>query len=228
MSTANGPSPAGLARRGRPRKGASQLSRQAILQAALEAIDEGGAASVTIRSVARQLGVDAKSLYNHVDGIDGLLDAVAEHILGRITVAELTGDTREDLRAIAFAFRTATLSHPQAATLVLTRQLPSHTALTPIESVLAVLCEAGFAPGEAVHLMRTYVAALTGTILREVNAAPAFGVTDAAAIAHRRAVLEQSGLPHVAEAAAHLARFDAEAEFEFTVNLAVENILSRR
>ncbi|NUT50476.1 MAG: TetR family transcriptional regulator, partial [Saccharothrix sp.] len=70
------------ARRGRPPKGESRLSREAIVQATLRVIDAEGVSAVSMRAVGRVLGVDAKSLYNHVDGKDGLLDAVAEHILG--------------------------------------------------------------------------------------------------------------------------------------------------
>ncbi|MER5385523.1 hypothetical protein ABT040_35590 [Streptomyces sp. NPDC002688] len=43
-------------------------------------------------------------------------------------------------------------------------------------------------------------------------------MTDAPGIAQRQAALEQSGLPRLAEAAADLARFDSDAEFEFTLD----------
>ena len=66
-------------RRGRPPKGAAQLSRAAILDAAVAVADAEGVSAVSMRSVARLLGVDAKSLYNHVEGKYGLLDALAEH-----------------------------------------------------------------------------------------------------------------------------------------------------
>jgi TetR/AcrR family tetracycline transcriptional repressor len=215
------------ARRGRPPKGATQLSREAILNAAIEVIDTAGVASITMRSVARQLGVDAKSLYNHVDGKDHLLDVVAERVLAGMDIPEPTGATGDDLRAIAHAFRARTLQYPQAATLVLTRQLSSFAGLAPVEAVLFVLRAADFSPEEAVHLLRTFVATLIGSILREVNAGPTFGVSDAEGIARRRAVLEQSGLPTVSEAAVYLAQFDSEAEFDFTINLTIANVLAR-
>lgn len=215
------------ARRGRPPKGATQLSRAAIVEATLKVIDTDGVADVTMRAVARVLGVDAKSLYNHVEGKDGLLDAVAEHILGSINLPTATGDTAADLRAIAHAFRARALAHPEAATLVLTRQLTSLEGLAPVEAVLAVLSRAGCPADEAVPLLRTLVAALIGTLLREVNAGPTYGTTDLDLIAGRQAALEQSGLPRVADAAAHLARFDGEAEYEFAVSLAIDAVMAR-
>lgn len=215
------------ARRGRPPKGESQLSRAAIVQATLQVIDAEGVGAVSMRSVGRVLGVDAKSLYNHVEGKDGLLDAVAEHILGSIALPERTDDLRTDLRAIAFAFRDRALTHPEAASLVLTRQLASFEALAPIEAVLTVLQAAGCPAEEAVHLLRTLVATLIGALLREVNAGPTYGTTDVAGIAHRQAVLENSGLPAIAAAAPHLARFDAGVEYEFAVDLALDALVAR-
>jgi TetR/AcrR family transcriptional regulator, tetracycline repressor protein len=215
------------ARRGRPPKGESQLSREAIVQATLRVIDAEGVTAVSMRAVGRVLGVDAKSLYNHVDGKDGLLDAVAEHILGTIALPEHTGDLKADLRAIAHAFRERALAHPEAASLVLTRQLASFEALAPIEAVLTVLRAAGCPTNEAVHLLRTLVATLIGSLLREVNAGPTYGTTDTEGIARRQAILVNSGLPAIADAAPHLARFDASAEYEFAVDLALDAVLAR-
>jgi TetR/AcrR family transcriptional regulator, tetracycline repressor protein len=206
-------------RRGRPRT--PLLSRESIVEATLTVIDAEGVAAVGMRSVARALGVDAKSLYNHVDGKDGLLDAVAEHLLAGLVLPERTGDARHDLHAIAGSFRDRALAHPAAAPLVLTRQLSSPQGLAPVDAVLSVLLAAGADAEEAVHLLRMLLATLIGTLLREVSAAPAFGSND------REDTLAASGLPALAEVAPHLARFDRAAEFEYTVDLAITAVLGR-
>ncbi|WP_231905675.1 TetR/AcrR family transcriptional regulator [Streptomyces davaonensis] len=215
------------ARRGRPPKGTSQLSRAAIVDATLKVIDTDGVTAVSMRSVARVLGVDAKSLYNHVDGKDGLLDAVAEHLLGGVSIPPATGDLRIDLPAIADAFRERALLHPEAAPLVLTRQLASFEGLAPVEALLGVLRSAGCPVEESVQLMRFLVASLIGTLLREVQAGPTFGISDKAGIATRQNTLEDSGLPHVIESAPRLARFDRDAEYEYTVQAATALVLER-
>lgn len=215
------------ARRGRPPKGASQLSRSLIVAATLTVIDHDGVNAVSMRTVARALGVDPKSLYNHVDGKDGLLDAVTEHLLGSITIPSPVGDTADDLRAVATAFRAATLRHPAAAPLVLTRQLSSFDALAPVQALLVILKNAGCEPGEAVHLLRMLVATMIGTLLREVNAGPTYGTTDIAGIANREAALRQSGLSAVSEAAAELARFDCEMEYEYAIDRSIDVVLRR-
>ncbi|MGV9408270.1 TetR/AcrR family transcriptional regulator [Nocardia sp. NPDC003693] len=215
------------ARRGRPPKGSGQLTRAGIVGATLQVIDSEGVGAVGPRAVARVLGVDPKSLYNHVDGKDGLLDAVAEYLLGSIELPPRAGDLRGDLRAVADAFRDRALLHPAAAALVLTRQLSSVEGLAPVQAVLDILRSAGCAPNDAVHLMRTLVAALIGTLLREVNAGPTYGTSDLVGIAARQEVLEQSGLPAVVEAAPYLARFDSQAEFDYAMDLALDAVILR-
>jgi len=96
-----------------------------------------------------------------------------------------------------------------------------------VEAVVSVLRHAGCPPEEAVHLLRTLVAMLLGTLLREVSAGPTFGVTDQAGIAARRDALEQSGLPAVQEVGPYLARFDKDAEFDFMVGLATDAVEAR-
>jgi TetR/AcrR family tetracycline transcriptional repressor len=214
-------------RRGRPPKAQAQLSRAAIREAALQVIDAEGVGAVGMRSVSRVLGVDAKSLYHHVDGKDDLLDVVAEHVLGQLRIPAPTGSVEGDLRALAHEFRRVTLAHPQAATLVLTRQLSSLTGLAPVEALLAVLRRAGRTSEEAVHLLRTLLAALIGTLLREVSAGPLFGTSDIEGIAERQRTLESSGLTQVALAAPHLARFDRDREFEYTLDLIVAVVTTR-
>ncbi|MCA0156306.1 TetR/AcrR family transcriptional regulator [Tsukamurella sp. M9C] len=214
-------------RRGRPALGAPRLSRAAVVEAALALIDRDGVAEVGMRAIARYLSVDAKSLYNHVRDKDDLLDAVTEHLLRSIVVHVPTGDLGADLAGVARAFRTAAQAHPRAATLVLTRQVQSVAALAPTQSILDVLLSAGFAPAEAVHLMRSLLASLIGTLLREFEAAPTFGMTDAEAIERRRAGLAACGLPAVESVAPDLARFDADAEFEYMIGLSISAVEAR-
>lgn len=194
------------------------------MEAALAQIEADGLTGVSMRSVARRLGVDAKSLYNHVDGKEGLLDAVADHILATMVLPEPTGDLAVDIRAIAYAFRDHALSQPRATSLVLTRQTASVASLAPIESVMAVLADAGIEHAGAVHLLRTFLATLIGMVLREADAGPTFGADNPDAIDRRRTLLADSHLPHVSAAAGHLARFDKDEEFAYAVELLVDAI----
>lgn len=150
---------------------------------------------------------------------------VAEYILEQLRMPASTDSIEADLRALMHEFRRVTLAHPEAATLVLTRQLSALAGLAPIDAVLTVLRRTGRTPDEAVHLLRTLLATLVGTLLREVSAGPTFGTDDADGIAERQHALETSGLPQVTLAAPHLARFDRDREFENTVDLLVHVLM---
>jgi TetR/AcrR family tetracycline transcriptional repressor len=206
-------------RRGRPPKDSDDtLSRERILREALALVDEEGLDAVSMRKLARRLGVDPMSLYNHVDGKDALLDGVAEVLLAAIPAAGPGPDLRTTMSALAHGFRAAMLGHPRAAPLVLTRRLASLTALAPVEAVLGPLLAAGYPPERAVHGLRAVLAFLIGTLMREVSAAPTFSNGSRG----RLEDLEASGLPAVAAAAPYLAVCDHEAEFEFGLRILLD------
>jgi AcrR family transcriptional regulator len=197
------------------------LTRARIVAEAVAVIEEAGLDGVTMRGLARRLGVDTMSLYNHVDGRDALLDAVAEFVLADVAPPRPTGNLREDVTAIARAFRATATRYPNCAPLVLTRQLGSSAALAPVEAGLSILRTAGFPPERAVHVLRAALAYVVGTLLREVSASPAFSGDDRLGAAHRHAELASSGFAHVAEAAPHLAVCDHHDEFEFGLDLVI-------
>jgi AcrR family transcriptional regulator len=212
--------------RGRPARGAAPLSRAGVVAAAMAMIEEDGPEHVTMRGLGRRLGVTPMSLYHHVVNRDALLDAVAAQVLDGFAPPSATGDLATDVRAMAHAFRSAALRHPRCAPLVLTRRLDSVAALAPTERALAVLRAAGFPPDRAVSVVRTVLAYVVGTLLREVTAEPAFSGADAAGAARRRAVLAGSGLPHVTEAAEHLAVCDHDREFDNGLDLLVSALVA--
>ena len=78
-------------------------TRENLVQVAARLLREQGAAGVTTRAVALAAGVQAPTIYRLFGDKDGLLDAVAEHVLA-VYVAEKalkadSGDPVADLRA---------------------------------------------------------------------------------------------------------------------------------
>jgi TetR/AcrR family tetracycline transcriptional repressor len=211
----------GKPRRGRPAGGRPVLTRERIVTEALAMIEEGGLDAVTMRGLARNLGVDAMSLYHHVDNRDTLLNQITELILGSMELPPSTGVFRDDVHAMAQAFRRVALRYPRCAPLVLTRQLGSFAALAPVEAVLSILRDKGFPPDIAVHITRSVLAFVVGSLLREVSAGPTFSGDDLGGVERRLAELNASGLPHVVEAAPYLATCDHERQFQFGLDLLI-------
>ncbi len=71
-----------IGRQGRPLPGKQrqrqQLSRETIIAAALEIVEEQGLKKLTMRALGDRLGVEAMALYHYFPSKDALLEAVSE------------------------------------------------------------------------------------------------------------------------------------------------------
>jgi len=65
---------------------APDLSRARIVEAAIAIADDEGTAALSMRTVARELGVATMSLYRHVPSKDALLVLMADAALGEVAV----------------------------------------------------------------------------------------------------------------------------------------------
>jgi AcrR family transcriptional regulator len=86
-----------------PGRPVASLSRPAILAAALAVADAEGAAALTMRRVATELGSSTPmSLYRYVGSKDGLVDLMIDAVYGEIEVPDRPGgDWRADLESLA-------------------------------------------------------------------------------------------------------------------------------
>jgi AcrR family transcriptional regulator len=91
--------------RGRPRADQPKLSRDQILDAALALLAEAGLSALTMRSLARRLGVDPMAVYHYFADKDALLTAAAERSFSSLRPRmPAAGDWRARLRALARAY----------------------------------------------------------------------------------------------------------------------------
>ena len=95
------------------------LTKTAIVQAALDLLDEAGMDGLTVRALASRLGVQAPALYWHVASKGALLDEMATLIWRRIgdVMAGLPGDLpwREVMAAYATTVRKELLGYRDGA-----------------------------------------------------------------------------------------------------------------
>lgn len=120
-----------------------RLTRDAILQAALDLADDGGLAAVTMRAVAQRLGVTAMALYAHVGDKDGLLDGLVERLLAEFPRPEPGLDWQERLAALGMGALEVARRHPHAFPLLLSRPAVTVGALRTREVIFAALLDAG-------------------------------------------------------------------------------------
>src|ERR1700712_4312118 len=83
------------------------LNGERVLRAAIALADEAGVESLTMRKLAKELGVEAMSLYNHVANKDDLLDGIVDIVFGEIEPPSPDVDWRTAMRARAISTRDA-------------------------------------------------------------------------------------------------------------------------
>ena len=99
----------------KPARTRQPLTREDLVRAALEVLDEAGIDGLTMRNVAARLGVQSASLYWHVRDKDELLALIADAICAEIKPPRPDRPWIDQLVAMAWEFRRVLLAHRDAA-----------------------------------------------------------------------------------------------------------------
>ena len=211
-----------------PRSGKG-ISRQQVLQAAVEFADRRGLEALSMRKLGEALGVEAMSLYHHVAGKDALLDGMVD-----VVFAEIELPTGEDwqgaLRRRAISMRAALRRHRWAIGVMESRMTPGPATLRQHDAVIGCLLAAGFSMELTAHAFSAVDSYVYGFALQE-RGLP-FDTPE------ETAELAQQILAHFpAEAFPHLAAFTREhvlrpgydygEEFEFGLDLVLDGLAAR-
>ncbi|MCW2735853.1 TetR/AcrR family transcriptional regulator [Nocardioides sp.] len=145
------------------------LSRQRVIDAASRVADAVGLAGVSMRSVGRELDVEAMSLYHHVASKDALLDGLADWVFERIDTPSASAPWRPEMEARARSARAVLAAHPWGLGLIESRRSPGPATLRHHDAVLGCLRAAGFPVALAAHAFSVLDAYVYGFVLTEVN-----------------------------------------------------------
>lgn len=111
-----------------------ERTEEDLKAAALAEVRERGATAVTLRGVARRVGMSPAGLYRYVDSRDGLLtwliadgyDAYADHL--EVALAAAGTGPAARMRAVASAYRGWAVANPNAFGLVFGDPIPGYHA----------------------------------------------------------------------------------------------------
>src|SRR3954453_9831840 len=144
------------------------ISRNDVVRAAIEVLDDEGLAGLTLRGVAARLGVSAPTLYWHVKDKRHLLDLGAEQVLAEVPDSSRTprdGESIWEWLAESIRVRRALLLAHRDSVQGVAGNRPTEAALPGIERTLRVLVDAGLEPGEAVRVLTALGSFLLGDVL---------------------------------------------------------------
>jgi AcrR family transcriptional regulator len=120
------------------------LSRDRILRAALELVDEGGLDALTMRKLGESLGFEAMSLYNHVANKDDVIDGLLDLVLAESEPPATSDDWASAIRESAVSVHDALRRHAWAVTVLMASNRIRPARLAYMDSLLGRLREAGF------------------------------------------------------------------------------------
>ncbi|WP_182868598.1 TetR/AcrR family transcriptional regulator C-terminal domain-containing protein [Rhodopirellula sp. JC639] len=142
---------AGKKQTNRKRTRPEPLSRDSVLQAAMDYADQHGIESLSMRKLGQLLGVEAMSLYNHVPNKDAILDGMVDQVAGEMEIPVAGGDWRRAMRRRAFSAHEVLLRHPWATMLIVSRVNVGPAMLRYVDATIGCLVEAGFSDAMADH-----------------------------------------------------------------------------
>jgi AcrR family transcriptional regulator len=200
----------------RTRADRAGLSREQVLDAALELVDRDGVAALSMRRLGAELGVEAMTLYHYLPNKDALLDGIVERVMAQQETTLAGGPWERALTDYARSLRGTLLRHPGAALIVATRPAVTPETLRAAERGLALLCDAGFPVGRALDTLNALTLFVVAHAASEVSTA---AVNSAAAAGSQDYVarLDEREFPLLARAARSSAGTDDSDRFEFAI-----------
>jgi AcrR family transcriptional regulator len=203
------------------------LSRERVLRAAIGVADGGGLASLTIRSLARELDVQPMSVYHHVANKEEILDGIVDLVFAEIELPPGDGDWRTEMEARAASARSVLRRHPWAITLMESRSSPGPATLRHHDAVLGSLRGGGFPVRLAGHAYAVLDSYVYGFALQEAGL-PFDGPESVGELAG--SIMEQFATdqyPHLTELAVEVVMkpgYDFGDEFAFGLGLVLDGL----
>jgi AcrR family transcriptional regulator len=212
----------------RPARRRPPLSRDAIVDAAIEILDADGVDALTIRRLGQELGTGAATLYWHIAGKDELCERVYDRIMGEIELPEPDPARWEDqLKDLARQAYRAMLSHNDAVRLSVGRPPAGPNTLRIVEWMLKVMRGAGIADQPAVQFGNILGRYLDASVLEAAMSARAGNDATGDAAQMLRAywaALPANEFPNLTALADTTVADDADALFEFGLDLLMRGL----
>ncbi len=129
----------------------ARLDLDTVVDTGIALADDHGLEAVSLRRIARRLGVTPMALYRYVESKDDLLDAMADRLYADVIASSGDGEWWDSLAGLARSTRTVLLAHPWAAPLF-ARPLAGPHAHALDQLLRNSLRDAGFSAAEAREL----------------------------------------------------------------------------
>lgn len=207
------------------------LSKERIVETAIEILDTGGESALTLRALAARLATGSGAIYWHVANMNELLAATVNDVITRV-MAEVINDAepREAIRAIALGVFDAIDAHPWLGA-QLSREPWQSAVLQIFESFGQRLQALGVpepAQFDSASALLNYVLGLAGQYAAGARLLPPETDRSAflATVAAQWAQLDPAKYPFAGQMAAQLPGHDDREQFLAGIDLILAGILA--
>lgn len=145
------------------------VNRDRVLERGVAVADGEGLEAVTMRRLARELGVEAASLYHYVSGKDEILDGLVDMVSAEIELPSRADGWQPAIRQRAHNTRAVLRRHPWAVALMASRTTPGPGTLRLLDAGIGCFREGGFSVQAAAHAISAVDSYVHGFVLQEVN-----------------------------------------------------------
>lgn len=145
------------------------LTRERVVQGAVELADEIGIEALTIRKLAEALGTKPMTIYHHVPSKDEIVDGMVEIVFSEIATPPEDEDWKPAMRIRCVSAREVINRHRWAAPLMESRTSPGPENLGHHEAVLACLRRGGLSWQMTAHAYAVLDAFVYGFAFQEAT-----------------------------------------------------------
>jgi len=199
------------------------VSRERALAAAVAIADADGIASLTMRRLAQELGVEAMSLYHHVANKDEVLDGITDLVVAEIEVPPSGTDWRSAMRDRAISAHAVLLAHPWSAMLIMSRFNIGPGMTRYLNETFGRLREGGFSIHGALDAWHTLDSHIYGFTLQELQL-PFDAADNAQVSADVLALFDAAQFPYVVEVVTEISQTGRVENFEFGLDLILDGL----
>ena len=202
-----------------------KVNREIVVEAGLKLLNEVGLEQLTLRRLAKELKIQAPTLYWHFKSKEALIDAVATLVLAQgapgLVPSKSANDWKTWVNAFGIGLRQTLLKYRDGARVVAGSHLTDTVFMETTELIGSRLVEAGFSVRKAVVLLSTVYTFTVSFVIEEQAVFPVKGERSSAYdIQKRNAKLDAKKFPLLRQSGAIL--FDHfEQRYKDSLNLIV-------
>lgn len=195
------------------------LTKERVLDAAIELADRRGLGALTMRRLGATLGVEAMSLYKHVANKEALLEGMVDRVIGAIAIPEEGSPWRSAMAQRAASARAVLARHAWVIGLLEAGAAPGPHAMRYLNAIIGSLRSAGFSMGDAGRAFMLLDSYVYGHVIQESHLPmpPPEEASQSAASATAQEAL--SDVPHLAALYAHARSHPRSLDDEFAFGL---------